>query len=53
MIEETKDSIANLTTIGAAGAAMVDWNGILTLILICTGIILNVLRIRDRRRKDY
>ena len=52
MIQETKDSIANLTTIGAAGAAIVDWNGILTMVLIITGIVLNVLRIRDRRRKD-
>lgn len=53
MIQETKDSIANLTTIGAAGAAIVDWNGILTMVLIITGIVLNVLRIRDRRKKDY
>ena len=53
MIQETKDSIANITTIGAAGAAMVDWNSILTAILIITGIILNIMRIRDRRKKDF
>ena len=52
MIQETKDSIANLTTIGAAGAAMVDFNSILTMILITTGIVLNIMRIRDRRRKE-
>ena len=52
MIQETKDSIANLTTIGAAGAAIVDFNSILTMILIITGIILNVIRIRDRKKKE-
>ena len=52
MIQETKDSIANITTIGAAGAAMVDWNSILTAILIITGIILNIMRIRDKRKKE-
>tara|TARA_R110001632_G_scaffold4809_1_gene19769 strand:+ start:28 stop:189 length:162 start_codon:yes stop_codon:yes gene_type:complete len=52
MIQETKDSIANITTIGAAGAAMVDWNSILTAVLIITGIILNIMRIRDRRKKE-
>tara|TARA_R110002153_G_scaffold101775_1_gene238047 strand:- start:79 stop:237 length:159 start_codon:yes stop_codon:yes gene_type:complete len=52
MIAETKDSIANLTTITAAGSAMVEWNSILTMGLIITGIILNIMRIRDKRKKD-
>tara|TARA_R110000765_G_scaffold219969_1_gene323970 strand:+ start:308 stop:466 length:159 start_codon:yes stop_codon:yes gene_type:complete len=52
MIAETKDSIANLTTITAAGSAMVEWNSILTMALIITGIILNIMRIRDKRKKD-
>tara|TARA_R110001606_G_scaffold364853_1_gene519467 strand:- start:2026 stop:2193 length:168 start_codon:yes stop_codon:yes gene_type:complete len=51
MINETKDSIANLTTIGAAGAAMVNYNDILTMILIISGIVLNVQRIRSNRKK--
>lgn len=51
---EVKDSIANVTTIGAAGAAMVDWNATLTIILIITGIALNVSRIYElyRKRKE-
>ena len=49
MINETKDSIANLTTIGAAGAAMVNYNDLLTMVLIISGIILNVQRIRSNR----
>tara|TARA_R110000737_G_scaffold352585_1_gene399247 strand:- start:184 stop:348 length:165 start_codon:yes stop_codon:yes gene_type:complete len=51
MIAETKDSIANLTTITAAGSAMVEWNSILTMGLIVTGIILNIQRIRAHRKK--
>ena len=51
---EVKDSIANVTTIGAAGAAMIDWNSALTLVLILTGIALNVSRIYElyRKRKE-
>ena len=54
MIAETKDSIANLTTITAAGSAMVEWNSILTMALIITGIILNIMRIRahNNKKKD-
>jgi hypothetical protein len=52
MIAETKDSIANLTTITAAGSAIVDFNSILTMVLIITGIVLNIMRIRDRKRKE-
>ena len=51
MIAETKDSIANLTTITAAGSAMVEWNSILTMGLIITGIVLNVMRIRAHNKK--
>lgn len=51
MIAETKDSIANLTTITAAGSAMVDWNSMLTMALIITGIILNIIRIKSHRDK--
>ena len=51
MIAETKDSIANITTITAAGSAMIDWNSMLTMALIITGIILNVMRIRAHNKK--
>jgi hypothetical protein len=51
MIAETKDSIANITTITAAGSAMVDWNIMLTMALIITCIILNIIRIRAHRKK--
>ncbi len=51
-MEEVKDSIANGTTVAAAGAAMIDWTSMLTMALIVTGIILNVVRIIEIRRKN-
>ena len=51
-MEEIKDSIANGTTVAAAGAAIVDWSSMLTMALIATGIVLNVLRIIEIRRKS-
>jgi len=51
-MEEIKDSIANGTTVAAAGAAIVDWTSMLTMALIVTGIVLNILRIVDIRRKS-
>ena len=50
-MDEIKDSIANGTTVAAAGAAMIDWSSILTMALIITGIVLNVARIIEIRRK--
>ena len=52
MIHDTKDSIANLTTIAGAGFAWLDINSLLSLILIVTGIVLNVTRILEVRRKN-
>ena len=51
MMHDIKDSIANGTTIAAAGAAMIDWNALLTIGLLITGIILNVARIIEIRRE--
>jgi len=51
-MEEIKDSIANGTTVAAAGAAIVDWSSMLTMALIATGIILNVLRIIEIRKRQ-
>ena len=51
MIAETKDSIANLTTIAATSAVMIDWQNVLTLILVVSGIVFNVIRIYEVRTK--
>ena len=40
-----KDSIANAVSFAGAGAAMMDLQNVLTIILILTGIVLNIMRI--------
>jgi len=40
-----KDSIANTVSLAGAGAAMMEIQSILTIILVVSGIILNVIRI--------
>jgi len=44
-----KDSIANAVTLAGAGSAMMEIESILTIILICTGIVLNVMRMRSKK----
>lgn len=55
-MEEIKDTAANIATIGGSGAVFMNWNEVLTLALIGTGIILNIIRIyeikRSRKKKD-
>ena len=51
-MEEIKDSVANVTTIAGAGAAMIDWNSVLTMALLITGVILNIVRIMEHRKKS-
>lgn len=48
---DTKDSIANLTTIAGSGAAIMGVNEWLTFLLILTGIVLNVVRIMAVKKK--
>ena len=40
-----KDSIANAVSFAGAGAAMMNLQSVLTIILVLTGIILNIVRI--------
>ena len=51
MINTTKDSVANLTTIAGTGAMVIGWNEVLTMVLILTGIVLNVIRIVEIRKR--
>jgi len=48
---DIKDAIANITTIGGSAAVALDWNAIGTFILIVTGIIFNIVRIYEIKRK--
>ena len=51
-MHDIKDSIANGTTIAAAGAALIDWNALLTMGLLITGMALNIARIIEIRRES-
>ena len=45
-----KDSIANTVSFVAAGSAMVNIESILTILLVTSGIVLNIMRILDRKK---
>ena len=52
-MDNIKDTATNVTTIFGTGSVVMGWNETLTLILLVTGIIFNVVRIADiRRRKN-
>ena len=50
-MNEVKDSIANVTTIAGAGSLIMNWNEILTAVLIVSGIVLNIQRIMANKKK--
>ena len=55
-MNDIKDSVANITTVAGPSGMVLGWNEGLTMILIITGIILNVVRIyeikKSRRSKE-
>ena len=51
MIQETKDTLANMITVGGTASAVMGWNEALTLVLLITGIIFNIVRIYEIKRK--
>ena len=50
MLAETKDSIANLTTAAGAETMVMDVSSILTMALLITGVVLNIIRIYEIRK---
>ena len=50
-MDNIKDNIANLTTVAGSGSVVLGLNEILTLVLISTGIIFNVIRIYQYKKK--
>ena len=54
MIQETKDTVANVVTVAGTGSMVMGWNEGLTMLLLITGIVFNVVRIIEikRKRKD-
>lgn len=53
-MEELKNNVANVITVVGTGSAVMGASEILTLILLVTGIVFNVVRIYEikRRKKD-
>lgn len=51
-MNEIKDSVANVTTIAGAGAVMINWNEVLTMALLISGVILNIQRIMAKKKKQ-
>lgn len=51
MTSEVKDTIANGVSISALGGLIMDSQAALTLILVLTGILLNLTRLYDWYRK--
>jgi len=49
-----KDSIANIVSYAGVGAVLMEYESILTILLLLSGIALNVLRIRsmNKSKKD-
>ena len=54
MLQETKDTIANTVTIMGTGSVVIGVSEWLTLILLITGIVFNVVRIVEikKRKKE-
>ena len=52
MIQETKDTVANTVTILGTGSVVMGVSEWLTLVLLITGIVFNVVRIYEIRRKS-
>ena len=46
----SQDSIANITTLAGLGSVLMDIQPLLTFLLLVTGIILNILRIKNNKK---
>lgn len=49
-MKNTPDTIANLTTLAGPSGMVLGWNENLTMILIVTGILLNLVRIFEIKK---
>jgi len=52
-MNETKDTVANAITVMGTGSVVMGWNEALTFLLLITGIVFNIVRIYEiKKRKD-
>ena len=47
-----QDSVANTITLAGLGSVLMDLQPLLTFLLLTTGIILNILRIRNNKKSE-
>ena len=55
LMDNIKDTVTNTTTLFGTGSVVMGWNESLTLVLLLTGIVFNIVRIveiRRRKKKD-
>tara|TARA_R110000803_G_scaffold49883_1_gene103707 strand:+ start:3447 stop:3614 length:168 start_codon:yes stop_codon:yes gene_type:complete len=50
-MDNIKDTVTNATTLFGTGSVVMGWNQTLTLILLVTGIIFNIVRIYEIKRR--
>ena len=51
MIQEAKDTAANAITVLGTGSVVMGWNEGLTIILLVSGIIFNIVRIIEIKKR--
>ena len=52
-MNESKDTVANAITVMGTGSVVMGWNEALTFLLLITGIVFNIVRIYEiKKRKD-
>ena len=52
-MNETKDTVANAITVMGTGSVVMGWNEGLTFVLLITGIVFNIVRIYEiKKRKN-
>ena len=51
MVNEAKDTAANVITVMGTGSIVLGWEPVLTIILLVTGIIFNIVRIVEIKKR--
>jgi hypothetical protein len=50
-MNETKDTVANAITVMGTGSVVMGWNEALTFLLLITGIVFNIVRIIEIKKR--
>ena len=50
-MNETKDTVANAITVMGTGSVVMGWHESLTIVLLVTGIVFNIVRIYEIKKR--